>query len=159
MVIPTGIKVLRIERGLTLPGAISSAGVAGEAADVREGRRRQCGGAGRRDSKAIGLVEEEGYGEGGKEERHAQPRGAEEDAAAARRSGDGAASALAEDADAHLTGGLFVVGDGDGDALDQRRRRRHGRRCEEWGRRGWAGCLRWWPRLLWVRLGWAEHSG
>jgi hypothetical protein len=35
-------------------------------------------------------------------------------------------------ADAHLSGGLVVVGDRDGDALDQRRRQRHGR---SWGRK------------------------
>lgn len=86
--------------------------------------------------EAVGLVEEEGDSEGGQEERHAQPRGAEEEAAAAGGSGDVGAGAFAADADAHLPGGLLVVGDGDGDALDQRRRRRHGRTrrsCAVWG--------------------------
>ena len=60
--------------------------------------------------EAVVLIGEEGDGEGGEEERAAQPSGAAEEAAAG---GDRVAVALAAHADAHLPGGLVVVGDRD----------------------------------------------
>lgn len=105
-------------------------------------RRRRGGGRG----EAVGLVEEEGDGEGGEEERGAQPRGAAEEAAP--RGGGRVAVALAADADPHPPRGLLVVGDGDGDAVDQRRRRRrrHGRSGARGSLEDETGRLRWWAR-------------